>query len=55
MEFKQGMFRVLGDVIDVYPADSDNQAIRIELFDDEIESLSYFDPLTGKFLKPQDN
>ena len=51
MEFKQGMFRVLGDVIDVYPADSDNQAIRIEIFDDEIESLSYFDPLTGKVLK----
>ena len=51
MEFKQGMFRVLGDVIDVYPADSDNQAIRIELFDDEIESLSYFDPLTGEILK----
>ena len=51
MEFKQGRFRVLGDVIDVYPADSDNQAIRIELFDDEIESLSYFDPLTGEVLK----
>ena len=51
MEFKQGMFRVLGDVIDVYPADSDNQAIRIEIFDDEIESLSYFDPLTGEILK----
>ena len=50
MEFKQGMFRVLGDVIDVYPADSDNQAIRIEIFDDEIESLSYFDPLTGEVL-----
>ncbi len=51
MEFKQGMFRVLGDVIDVYPADSENQAIRIEIFDDEIESLSYFDPLTGEVLK----
>ena len=51
MEFKQGMFRVLGDVIDVYPADSDNQAIRIEIFDDEIESLSYFDPFTGEVLK----
>ena len=51
MEFNQGMFRVLGDVIDVYPADSDNQAIRIEIFDDEIESLSYFDPLTGEVLK----
>jgi len=51
IEFKQGMFRVLGDVIDVYPADSDNQAIRIQMLDDEIESLSYFDPLTGEVLK----
>ena len=48
IEFKQGTFRVLGDVIDVYPADSDNQAIRVEMQDDEIEGLSYFDPLTGE-------
>lgn len=51
IEFKQGTFRVLGDVIDVYPADSDNQAIRVEMYDDEIEGLSYFDPLTGKIHK----
>ena len=51
IEFKQGTFRVLGDVIDVYPADSDNQAIRIEMHDDEIEGLSYFDPLTGEIHK----
>ena len=51
IEFKQGTFRVLGDVIDVYPADSDNQAIRVEMYDDEIEGLSYFDPLTGEIHK----
>ncbi len=51
IEFKQGTFRVLGDVIDVYPADSDNQAIRVEMYDDEIEGLSYFDPLTGEVHK----
>ena len=51
IEFKQGTFRVLGDVIDVYPADSDNKAIRIEMYDDEIEGLSYFDPLTGELHK----
>jgi excinuclease ABC subunit B len=48
IDFKQGTFRVLGDVIDIYPADSEKYAIRIELFDNEIESLSYFDPLTGE-------
>jgi excinuclease ABC subunit B len=41
-------YRVRGDVIDVYPAESDKEAVRIELFEDEIESLSYFDPLTGE-------
>ena len=51
IEFKQGTFRVLGDVIDVYPADSDNQAIRVEMYDDKIEGLSYFDPLTGEIHK----
>ena len=51
IEFKQGTFRVLGDVIDVYPADSDNQAIRVEMYDDEIEGLSYFDTLTGEVHK----
>jgi len=48
IDFKQGTFRVLGDVIDIYPADSDKYAVRIELFDNEIEGLSYFDPLTGE-------
>ncbi len=48
IDFKQGTFRVLGDVIDIYPADSEKYAVRIELFDNEIDGLSYFDPLTGE-------
>ena len=47
VELSRGTYRVRGDVIDIYPAESDRDAIRIELFDDDIESLSYFDPLTG--------
>ncbi|OFA31728.1 excinuclease ABC subunit B [Glaciecola punicea] len=45
--FERGTFRVRGDVIDIFPADSEKQAVRIELFDEEIEKLSLFDPLTG--------
>jgi excinuclease ABC subunit B len=48
LEFSQGTYRVRGDVIDIFPAESDRDAVRIELFDDEIDSLSYFDPLTGE-------
>ncbi|MGI9273150.1 MAG: excinuclease ABC subunit UvrB [Woeseiaceae bacterium] len=48
LDFSQGMYRVRGDVIDIFPADSDRDAVRVELFDEEIESLSYFDPLTGE-------
>lgn len=44
-------YRVRGDVIDVYPADSEKEAVRIELMGDEIENLSYFDPLTGEILR----
>lgn len=44
-------YRVRGDVIDVYPADSDKEAVRIELFGDEIENLAYFDPLTGEITR----
>ncbi len=44
-------YRVRGDVIDIFPAESDFEAVRIELFDDEVESLSYFDPLTGEVLR----
>ena len=47
IDFRQGTFRVLGDVIDIFPADSEKYAVRIELDEDIIEGLSYFDPLTG--------
>ena len=50
IEFFRGTYRVRGDVIDVFPADSEEQAIRIELFDDEIDNISMFDPLTGEVL-----
>jgi len=46
--FQRATYRVRGDVIDIYPADSDNEAVRVELFDDEVENLSLFDPLTGE-------
>jgi excinuclease ABC subunit B len=48
--FQRGTYRVRGDVIDVFPAESEKEAVRIELFDDEIESLSSFDPLTGEVI-----
>ena len=51
MDFARATFRVRGDVIDIYPAESDLEAIRIELFDDEVESLSAFDPLTGEVIR----
>jgi excinuclease ABC subunit B len=51
MDLQQGSYRVRGDVIDVFPAESEREAVRIELFDDTIESLSYFDPLTGEVLR----
>jgi len=50
-ELRRATYRVRGDVIDVFPAESDKEAIRIELFDDEIEGLSFFDPLTGELLR----
>ena len=49
--FERSSYRVRGDVIDIYPADSDHEALRIELFDEEVERLSLFDPLTGEVLK----
>ena len=49
--FERSSYRVRGDVIDIYPADSDHEALRIELFDDEVERLSVFDPLTGEVLR----
>ncbi len=50
MEFKRGVFRVKGDVIDIFPAEHAETAVRVSLFDDEVESLSLFDPLTGQVL-----
>ena len=47
-ELRRSTYRVRGDVIDIFPAESDREAIRVELFDEEIEELSYFDPLTGE-------
>ena len=51
MDFGRGTYRVRGDVIDIFPAESDREGVRVELFDDEIEELSYFDPLTGEVLR----
>ncbi len=51
LELQRGSFRVRGDVIDIYPAESEEEAVRIELFDDEVEGLSLFDPLTGEILR----
>ncbi|MCF7985132.1 MAG: excinuclease ABC subunit UvrB [Thiohalocapsa sp.] len=48
IELSRGTYRVRGDVIDIFPAESDDEAVRVELFDDEIEALSLFDPLTGE-------
>ena len=48
MVFQRGTFRVRGEVIDIFPAESDNYALRVELFDEEVERLSLFDPLTGQ-------
>ncbi|WP_406663618.1 excinuclease ABC subunit UvrB [Gallaecimonas sp. GXIMD1310] len=49
--FSRGTYRVRGEVIDIHPAESDEEAIRIELFDDEVERISTFDPLTGQVLR----
>ncbi|OQX47078.1 MAG: excinuclease ABC subunit B, partial [Candidatus Sedimenticola endophacoides] len=51
MELQRAGYRVRGEVIDIYPAESDGEALRVELFDDEIEQLSLFDPLTGELLR----
>ena len=47
MDFRRGTYRVRGDVIDIFPADSDEEAVRVELFDSEIDTIRLFDPLTG--------
>ncbi len=51
LDLSQGTYRVRGDVIDVFPAESERDAVRIELFDDEVESIAYFDPLTGEMVR----
>ena len=51
MVFERGNFRVRGDVIDVFPADSEDEALRIELFDDEVDNLAVFDPLTNRTIR----
>ncbi|WP_060483648.1 excinuclease ABC subunit UvrB [Pseudomonas sp. NBRC 111119] len=51
MDFARATFRVRGDVVDIFPAESDLEAIRIELFDDEVENIAAFDPLTGEVLR----
>ncbi len=51
MTFERGHFRVRGEVIDIFPAESDQNAVRIELFDDEVECISLFDPLTGAIVQ----
>lgn len=51
IEFSRGKFRVRGDVIDIFPAENSEHALRLTLFDDEVESLSLFDPLTGHTLQ----
>lgn len=51
IELARGCYRVRGEVIDIHPAESDYEAVRVELFDDEVEQLSFFDPLTGEVLR----
>ena len=53
MDLYRAHYRVRGDVIDIFPAESDENAIRVELFDDDIESLAYFDPLTGAIISKE--
>lgn len=51
LEFLRATYRIRGEVIDIFPAESDQYAIRVELFDDEVDSIRWFDPLTGKMVK----
>ena len=51
LEFLRGTYRIRGEIMDIFPAESDQNAIRIELFDDEIDSIRWFDPLTGKMVR----
>ncbi len=48
IDFERGTYRVRGEILDIYPAESDQYAVRVELFDDEVDKIVWFDPLTGK-------
>ncbi|HEY1773684.1 MAG TPA: excinuclease ABC subunit UvrB [Gammaproteobacteria bacterium] len=52
LDFSSGTYRVRGEIIDIFPAESDREGLRVELFDDQVESLTVFDPLTGATIKP---
>ena len=51
IDLHQGTYRVRGDIIDIFPAESEREAVRVELFDEQVESLSFFDPLTGEIMR----
>ncbi len=51
LDLRQGTFRVRGDVVDIFPAESERDAVRVQFFDEEIEALAFFDPLTGEVLR----
>ena len=51
IDFTRGTYRIRGEILDIFPAESDQLAVRIELFDDEVDSIRWFDPLTGKMVK----
>src|ERR1700692_4916644 len=51
IDLQEGTYRGLGDVIDIFPAESEREAVRVELFDDKVDALSFFDPLTGEVLR----
>lgn len=51
IDFKRATYRVRGEIIDIYPAESDKDAVRIEMFDEDVENISFFDPLTGAILR----
>ena len=51
LEFLRGTYRIRGEILDIFPAESEQNAVRIELFDDEVDSIRWFDPLTGKMIR----
>jgi len=51
VDLQRATYRVRGEIIDIYPAESESEAVRIEMFDEEVETLAYFDPLTGEILR----